>query len=74
MSQRGGWWAHTRRMDDVRQVDEVAVDAQRRARFGALPPRIQPDDFVGEVETRKHEGRHLTAVSDAQATALPVSG
>ncbi|MBB2944177.1 hypothetical protein FB565_003906 [Actinoplanes lutulentus] len=61
-------------MDDASQVDEETVDAQRKARFGALPPRIQPDDFIGEVETRKHEGRHFSAVSDAQASALPVSG
>ncbi|MEU4557898.1 hypothetical protein AB0F72_05895 [Actinoplanes sp. NPDC023936] len=61
-------------MDELNRPDEAAIEAQRKAKFGALPPRLRPDDLVGLVETRSAEDRPASATSEAQQIALTAGG
>jgi hypothetical protein len=47
-------------MTEEEQLTEAAVARARAARFGTMPPRIRPDDYVESVDTR-HSDRDISA-------------
>jgi hypothetical protein len=57
-------------MTDEIEINAAGAETERKDRFGTLPPRIRPDDFVGLVETRRGEGRPYSAPSEAQQNAV----
>jgi len=53
-----------------RAPEEADFAGLRYAKFGELPPRIRPDEFVETVETQAPPGRPESAASEAQDQAL----
>jgi hypothetical protein len=47
-------------MTEEEQLTEAAAARARNERFGALPPRVRPDDYVESVDTR-HTDRDISA-------------
>lgn len=57
-------------MADQDRSTETAIADRRTARFGALPPRVRPDDLVESVDTRYREDRPATALAIEHERAL----
>jgi hypothetical protein len=47
-------------MTEEEQLTEAAVARARTERFGTMPPRVRPDDYVESVDTR-HADRDISA-------------
>ena len=54
----------------VARPDEAVIEGERVERFRVLPSRVRPEDAIGSVEARRHEGRPTAAPSEAQYTAI----
>jgi len=46
----------------------------RHVEFGALPPRVKPDEYVELIESDNKRDRPESAVSDSQRVALYPGG
>jgi hypothetical protein len=63
-------------MEDMENEPMTAEEAElsRVERFGALPPRVRPDDLVELAETRSAQGRPVSALNEDEQAIRYAAG